>query len=163
MPACRRVLSSKYRSIAARRDHHHAGGRNWFLALSSARPRYINRTIQSRPHQMMTSLLSRYPGTRHESSVQYPATRPKSLAGSARGSLGFYLKPGPTIRSMFVDPNNRYDLTRFSMDITSRSSAGIRSESASSLPLRAISRDNLSAWYAQSSSWASFIIFTYAA
>jgi hypothetical protein len=50
----------------------------------------------------MTSLLSRSPGTRHESSVQYPATRPKSLAGSARGSLGFHLKPGPTIPSMFV-------------------------------------------------------------
>jgi hypothetical protein len=40
------------------------------------------------------------------------------------------------------------------MDISSASRAGIWSEPAGSLPLRAISRSNLSAWYAWSISWA---------
>jgi hypothetical protein len=56
--ACRTVLPFKYRAIVARRDHHSdAGDRNWFLALSNARPRYINRANHSvrRPREVMAS------------------------------------------------------------------------------------------------------------
>jgi hypothetical protein len=41
------------------------------------------------PAKMMTSWLSRSASTRHESSVQYPATRPRPLGVRRRASLGF--------------------------------------------------------------------------
>jgi hypothetical protein len=49
---------------------------------------------------------------------------------------------------MFVCSHQRYDRTRSSMDISSASRTGIWSDPAGSLPLRAISRSNLSTWYA---------------
>ena len=57
----------------------------------------------------------------------------------------------------------RYDLTRSRTAVISISSLRIWSESACSLPRRAINRSNFSSWYAWSILWLSFMTMTHIA
>ena len=52
----RTVLPFKYRAIVGQRVHRRdAADRNWFLALSLASTRYVNRATHSFPRQVMAS------------------------------------------------------------------------------------------------------------
>jgi hypothetical protein len=60
--ACRTVLPFKYRPVVARRCHHRdAAAHSWFLALSIARPRNVNRATHSFPcpRELTSSCLAR--------------------------------------------------------------------------------------------------------
>jgi hypothetical protein len=107
--------------IAAQRGHHRdAADRHWFLAPSSTRPRYVIRATHSLLRQVMASRL------------QVRGMNPPDGSRNHIGSCCPICSFGADSWAL----TSRYDLTRSSMDISSASSAGIRSEPAGSLSLR---------------------------